>query len=198
MWKLGHKESWVLKNWCFWTVVLEKTLENPLDCKDIKLVNPKGNQPWIFIGRTDAEAVAPILWPPDVKNRLIEKDPDAEKDWGQEKKGVTEDEIVGWHHWLDRHEFEQTPGAGEGQGSLACCYPWGCKDSNMTEQLKNNNNRDYQKQKPVQIKVNKVDTTLVRLIKKTFQINKIQDFFKGGTHINVTTRGIQNNKVCCK
>ena len=101
-------------------MVLEKTLESPLDCKEIKPVNPKGNQPWIFIGRTDAEAEPPILWPKDVKNWLIGKDPDAGKDWRQEEKGTTEDEMVGWHHWLDGHEFEQSPGVGEGQGSLAC------------------------------------------------------------------------------
>ena len=124
MWALDHKESWVPKNWCFWTVVLEKTLESPLDCKEIQPVNPKGNQPWIFIKRTDVEAEAPILWPPDAKSWLIRKDPDAEKDWRQEKKGTTEDEMVGWHHWLDGHEFEQAPGNGEGQRRLACRSPW--------------------------------------------------------------------------
>ena len=102
MWELGHKESWALKNWCFWTVVLEKTLESTLDCKEIKSVSPKGNQSWIFIGRTDAEAQASILWPPDANSWLIGKDPDAGKDWKQEEKGTTEDEMVGWHHWLDR------------------------------------------------------------------------------------------------
>ena len=100
MWELDHKEGWVLKKWCFWIVVLEKTLESPLDCKEIQPVHPKGNQSWIFIGRTDAEAEAPILWPPDGKSWLIGKDPDAGKDWGQEEKGATEDEMVGWHHWL--------------------------------------------------------------------------------------------------
>ena len=108
----------------FWTVVLEKTLENPLDCKEIQPVYPKGNQSWIFIGRTDAEAETPILWPPDAKNWLIGKDPDAGKDWGQEK-GMTEDEMVGWCHQLDRYEFEQAPGVGDGQGSLACHSSWG-------------------------------------------------------------------------
>ena len=107
MWELDHKESWAPKNWCFWIVVLEKTLESPLDCKEIKSVNPKGIKPWIFIGRTDAEAEAPISWPPDVKNQLIRKDPDARKDWGQKEKGMKEDELVGWHHWLDGYEFEQ-------------------------------------------------------------------------------------------
>ena len=106
MWELDHEESWVPKNGCFLTVVLEKTLESPLDSKDIKPVNPKGNQSWIFIGRTDAEAEAPIVWPPDAKSWLIWKDPDAEKDWRQEEKGTTEDEMVGWHHRLNGHEFE--------------------------------------------------------------------------------------------
>ena len=104
--ELDYKESWAQKNWCFWTVVLDKTLESSLECKEIQPVNPKGNQSWIFIGRTDAEAETPILWPPDVKNGLIGKDPNGGKDWRQEKKGMTEDEIVGWHHWLDGHEFE--------------------------------------------------------------------------------------------
>ena len=106
MWELEYKESWVLKNWCFWTVVLEKTLESPLDCKEIKPVNPKGNQSWIFNGRTDAEAETPILWPPDEKSWLTGKDSDAGRDWGQEEKGTTKDEMVGWHHQLNRHEFE--------------------------------------------------------------------------------------------
>ena len=106
MWELDHKKGRVPKNWFFWTVVLENTLESPLDCKEIQAVNPKGNHPWIFIGRTDAEGEAPILWPPDMKNWLIGKDPDAGKDWGQEEKGTTEDEMVGWHHWLNGHEFE--------------------------------------------------------------------------------------------
>ena len=132
-WQLDYKEGWALENWCFWTVVLEKTLESPLDCKVIKPVNPKGNQPWVFIWRTDAEA--PILWPPDAKNWLIGKDPDAGKDWRREVKGTTEDEMVGWHHWLDGHEFEQAQGVGDGQGGLACCSPWGHKESDMTEQL---------------------------------------------------------------
>ena len=135
MWELDYKESWVTKNWWFWIVVLEKTLESPLDCKEIKLVNPKGNQSWIFIGRTDAEAETPILWPPDAKNWLIGKDLDAEKDWRQEEKGMTEVEMVGWHHWLNGHEFEQAPGVVDGQGSLPCCSPWGRKELDTTEQL---------------------------------------------------------------
>ena len=118
------KESWALKNWCFGTVVLEKTLESPLDCKEIQPVHLKGDQSWVFIGRTDAEAETPILWPSDVKNWLTGKDPDAGKDWGQEEKGTTEDEMVGCHHRLHGHEFEQTPEGGDGQGSLACCSPW--------------------------------------------------------------------------
>ena len=128
MWELDYKESWVPKNWRFWTVVLEKTLENPLDYKEIKPVNPKGNQPWIFIGRTDTEA--PIFRPPDAKSQLTGKDPHAGKDWGQ---GEKEDEMVGWHHWLNGHEFEQTLGDSEGKRSLAYCSPWGCKESDMND-----------------------------------------------------------------
>jgi len=135
MWELDHKESWALKNQCFWTVVLEKTLKSPLDCKEIQPVNPKRNQPWIFIGMTDANAKVPILWLPDMKNYLIRKDPNAEKDWRQEEKGTIEDEVVGWHQWLDRHEFYQVLGAGDGQGSLVYCNPYGHKESDMTEQL---------------------------------------------------------------
>ena len=135
MWELDYKESWAPKNWCFWTVVLEKTLERPLDCKEIQPVHPKGNQSWIFIGRTDTEAETSTLWPPDAKNWLVWKDPHAGKDWRLEEKGMTEDEMVGWHHQLDGHEFEQAPGVGDGQGSLACCSPWGRKESDTTEQL---------------------------------------------------------------
>ena len=115
MWELDYKESWVPKNWCFWTVVLKKTLENPLHCEEIKSVNPKGKQSWIFTGQTDAEAEAPVLWAPDAKSWLIGKDPDAGKDWRQVEKGTTEDEKVGWHHQLNGHEFEKTLGVGEGQ-----------------------------------------------------------------------------------
>ena len=122
-------------NWCFWTVILEKTLESPLDSKEMKPVIPKGNQAWIFIGRTDAEAEASVLWPPNVKNWLIWKDSDTGKDWRQEEKGMTEDEMVGWHHRLNGHEFEQAPGVGDGQGGLVCCSPWGLKESDTTEQL---------------------------------------------------------------
>ena len=132
IWELDHKESWELKNWCFWTVVLEKTLEGPLDFKEIKIVNPKRNQSWIFIGRTDAEA--PILWLPDVKNWFTGKDSVTGKDWMQEK-GTTEDEMVGWHHQLNGHEFNQVPGVGDGEGSLACCSPWDHKELDITEWL---------------------------------------------------------------
>jgi len=135
MWELDHKESWALKNWCFWTVVLEKTLESPLDCKEIQPVHPKGDQSWIFIGRTDIEAETPIIRPSDVKNWLIWKDLEAGKDWRWEEKGMTEDEMVGWHHWLDGHEFEQAPRVGDRQGSLVSCSPWGCKESDTTEWL---------------------------------------------------------------
>ena len=135
MWELDYKERWVPKNWCFWTVVLEKTLESPLDCKEIKVVNPEGNQLWIFIWRIVAEAEAPTLWPPDAKSCLTGEDLDVGKDWGQEEKGMTEDGMVGWHHWLNGHEFEQALGDSEGQGSLECYSPWGRKDSDVTERM---------------------------------------------------------------
>ena len=145
MWELDHKEGWALKNRCFWTVVLEKTLENPLDCKIIKPVNPNGNQPWTFIGMIDAKAEAAIFWPPDAKSWLTKKDPDAGKDWRLKEKGATEDETIGWHHQFSGHEFEQSPGVSEGQGSLTCWSflldpnHWDCKESDtnkwVTEQL---------------------------------------------------------------
>ena len=116
MWELDYKESWVQTNWCFWTVVLEKTLESPLDCKEIQPVRPKGDQSWVFTGRTDVDTEAPILWPPAAKSWLIWKDPDARRDWGQEEKGTTEDEMAGWHHWLVGRESQRTPGVGDGQG----------------------------------------------------------------------------------
>ena len=141
MWELHHKEGRAPKNLSFRTVVLEKTLESPLDCKEIKPVHPKGNQSWILIGRTDAEAGTPVLWLPDAKNWLTGKDPDAGKDWRQEEKGVTEDEMVIWHHWLAGHEFEQTPQVGDGQGGLACCSPWGFKQLDTTWWLNNNKTR---------------------------------------------------------
>ena len=145
MWELDYKESWAPKYWCFWTVVLEKTLESPLDCKEIQPVHPKGDQSWVLIGRTDAET--PVLSPPDVKNWLIWKDPDVGKDWKWEEKGTTEHQIGGLHHrlnehefeWthhqLNEHEFEWTLGVGDGQGGLACCSSWGRKDLATTERL---------------------------------------------------------------
>ena len=135
MWEVDYNKSWAPKNWCFRTVVLEKTLKSPLDSKEIKPVNPKGNQSWIFIGRTGAEVEIPIVWTPDEKNWLIGKDPDAGKDWRQEEKGMTEDDMVGWHHRLNGHEFEQAPAVGDRQGSLACWDLWGRKESDTTEQL---------------------------------------------------------------
>ena len=155
MWELDHKEGWMLKNWCFWTVVLEKTLESPLDCKKIKPVNLEGNQSWIFIRRTDAKAEAPTLWSPGVKIWLLRKDPDAGKDWGQEEKGMMEDEMVGWHHWLNGHEFEQAPGDGEGQWGLVCCSPWGHKESDMTEQLNNNKTNKDTETGPIHLPIHK-------------------------------------------
>ena len=132
MWELDYKESWAPKNWCFLTVVLDKTLESPLDCKEIQPVHPKGDQSWVFMGRTDAEAETPMLWPPDVKSWLIGKD---SKDWGWEEKEMTEDEMAGWQHQLDGHEFEQAPGVGDGQVSLAWCGSWGHKESDTPEPL---------------------------------------------------------------
>ena len=129
------EESWMPKNWCFWTVVLEKILESPLDCKDIQPVHSKGDQSWVFTGRIDVEAETPILWPPDGKSWLIWKDPDAGKDWGQEEKGMTEDEMVDWDPWLTGHGFGWNPGVGDGQGGLACCSLWGCKELDTTERL---------------------------------------------------------------
>ena len=135
MWELDCEESWVPKNLCFWTVVLEKTLESPLDCKEIQPVNSKGNQSWVFIRRSDAEAETPILWPPHVKSWLIGKDSDAGRDWGQREKGTTEDEMARWHHWVDGHGFEWTLRVGDGQRGLACYDSWGHKESDETERL---------------------------------------------------------------
>ena len=135
MWELDSEEGWALANWCFWTVVLEKTLQSPLDLQEIQPVHPKGDQSWVFIGRTDVEAETPILWPPHAKSWLIWKDLDAGKDWGQEEKGTTEDKMVGWHHRLDGHGFGWTPGVGDGQGGLVCCSSWSRKESDTTEQL---------------------------------------------------------------
>ena len=135
MWELDYKESWAPKNWCFWTVVLEKTLESPLNCKEIQPVHPKGDQCWVSIGGTDAEAETPVLWPPRAKSWLIGKDSDAGRDCRQEEKVTTEDEMAGWHHWLAGREFEWTPGVGDGQGGLVCCDSWGRKEWDTTEQL---------------------------------------------------------------
>ena len=135
MWELDCEEGWVPKNWCFWTVVLEKTLESPSDCKEILPVHSKGDQPWVFFGRNDAEAETPVLWPPHAKSWLTGKDSDAGKDWGQEKKGTTEDEMAGWHQWPNGCESEWTPGLGDGQGGLACCNSWDRKESDTTEWL---------------------------------------------------------------
>ena len=134
MWELDYKESWVPKNLCFWTVVLEKAFESPLDCKEIQLVHPK-DWSWVFAGRTDVEAETPIFWPPDVKSWLIWKDCDAGKDWGQEEKGMTKNEMDGWHHRLEGHGFGWTLGVSDGQGGLTCCSSWDCKELDTTEQL---------------------------------------------------------------
>ena len=156
-------ESWTIKLsaeelMLFWPVVLKKTLESLLDCKEIKPVNPKENQSWIFTGRTDAEAETPILWPPDVKNWLTGKDADAGKDWRREKKGTTEDEMVGWHYWLVGHEFEQASRVGDRQGSLACCSSWSCKESDMTEWL--NGTNSWYTCKNLQQNISKSDPTI--------------------------------------
>ena len=129
------EEGWALKNWCFWTVVLEKTFESPLDCKEIQQVHSAEDQLWDFFGRIDAKAETPVLWPPHAKSWLIGEDSDAQRDWGQEEKGTTEDEMAGWHHWLDGRESERTPGVGDGQGGLACCDSWGHKESDTTERV---------------------------------------------------------------
>ena len=135
MWELDCEESWAPKNWCVLTVVLEKTLESPLDCKEIRTVHSEGDQSWVFFGRNDAKAETPMLWPPHVNSWLIAKDSDAGRDWGQEEKGTTEDEMAGWHHQLDGHEFEWTPGVGDGQGGLVGCNSWGRKELDTTEGL---------------------------------------------------------------
>ena len=133
MWELDCEESWAPKNWCFWTVVLEKTLESSFDCKEIQPVHSEGDQPWDFFGRNDAKAETLVLWPPPAKSWLIGKDPDAGRDWGQEENGTTEDEMVEWHHWHNGHGFRWTLGVGDGQGGLAYFVSWGCKESDTTE-----------------------------------------------------------------
>ena len=155
MWELDCEESWAPKNWCFWTVVLKKTLESPLDCKGIQPVHSEGDQPWDFFGRNGAKAETAVLWPPHVKSWLIGKDSDAGRDWGQEEKGTTEDEMAGCHHWLDGCESEWTLGVGDGQGGLVCCDSWGRKESDTTERLnwtegvekENNSTKQTQKRK---------------------------------------------------
>ena len=174
------KEGWVLKNWCFWIVMPVKALESTLDCKEIKPINPKGNQPWIFIGKTDAEA--PILWPSDVKRWLIGKDPDAGKDWRQEEKGSTEDEMVGWHHWLNGHEFEQTPGDSEGQGSLVCCSPWVHKESDTTEQLSKNS---FEDRKPLDL--NSPDGGILKMLFLCSCIGKME-----GEQVEIRLKGLKS------
>ena len=134
MWELDCEESWAPKNWCLNCGVGEDSWDS-LDCKEIQPVHPKGDQSWVFFGRSDAKAETPVLWPPHAKSWLIGKDSDAGRDCGQEEKRMTEDEMAGWHHWLDGHESEWTPGVGDGQWGLACCSPWGRKDLDMTEQL---------------------------------------------------------------
>ena len=135
MWELHCEESWALKNWCFWTVLLEKTLASPLDCMEIQPVHPKRDQSCVFFGRADAKAEIPVLWPPHAKSWLIGKDSDAGREWGREEKGMIEGEMAGWHHRLHRREFEWTLGVGDGQGGLACCNSWGRKESDVTEWL---------------------------------------------------------------
>ena len=135
MWELDCEEGWAPKNWCFWTVMLEKTPESPLDCKEIQPVHSEGDQPWDFFGRNYAKAETSVLWPPHAKSWLIGKDSDAGRDWGQEEKGTIEDEMAGWHHWFNGRESEWTRGVGDGQGGLACCDLWGCKESDTTERL---------------------------------------------------------------
>ena len=169
MWELDYKESWALKNWCFWTVVLEKTLESSMDCKEIQPVHPEGDQSWVFIGRTEAEAETPLLWSPDANNWLIGKDSDSGKDWRQEEKGMTADETVGWYHWLNGHEFEQAPGVGDRQGSLACCSPWGHKESDTTEQL------NWLTSKTMKRKHSKTFLYFPTLWKQKMRILKIKD-----------------------
>ena len=135
MWELDCEESWALKNWCFWTVVLEKTLESPLDCKEVQPIHSEGDQPWDFFGRTDAKAETPVLWPPQATSWVTGKDFDVGRDWGQEEKGTIEDEMAGWHYWLDGRESEWTPRVGDGQGGLVCCNSWGRGGLDTTERL---------------------------------------------------------------
>ena len=161
MWKLDCEEGWAPKNWCFWTVVLEKNLEMLLDCKEIQPVQCVGDQPWDFFGRNHAIAKTPVLWPPHAKSWLIGKDFDAGRDWGQEEKGMTEEEMTGWHHWLDGHESEWTLGDGGGQGGLVCCDWWGHKQSDMTEQLNWTDGQEYLRRNEVAIVVKRVSNAVL-------------------------------------
>ena len=171
MWELDCEESWVPKNWCFWTVVLEKTFESPLDCKEIQPVHSKGDQSWVFFGRNDAKAETPILWPPHAKSWFIGKDSDAGRACGQEKKGTTEDEMAGWHHRLDGRKFECTPGVGDGQGGLVCCNSWGHKESDTTERLNRTelNWTESMFPHPKTLPSNHSDALRVRLIYKPWE-----------------------------
>ena len=173
--ELDCEESWVPKNWCFWTVVLEKTLESPLDCKEIQPVHSKGDQSWVFIGRTDFEAETPIFWPPHAKSWLIGKDPDAGRDWGQEEKGMTEDEMAGWVHQLNVHEFEWTLGVGDGHGGLVCCDSLGRKELDTTEWLNwlTDQRTERRRKKNYSPVAHRMKTTII----KVNQREKAEDYY---------------------
>ena len=180
MWELDCEEIWVLKNWCFWTVVLEKTLESPLDCKEIQPVHSEGDKPWDFFGGNDAEDETPVLWPPHAKSWLIGKDSDAGRDWEQEEKGTTENEMARWHHWLDGRESEWTLGVGDRQGGLVCCDSWGHKESDMTEWLNWTDSIEKvkkQKQNPNKQKADKMQNTKINCYR--YQRWLTQDWWKG-------------------
>ena len=193
MWELDCEEGWAPKNWCFSTVVLEKTLESPLDCKEIQPVHSE-DQPWDFLGRNDAEAETPVIWPPDTKSWLIWKDPNAGKGWWQEEKATTEDKMVGWHHRLNGREFEQTPGVGDGQGGLVCCSPWGQKESDTTESLnwttenKQKTNKSIANNSPSIIPCPPPSEASPHLVKVTVQQRRWENLYALWV-----TRGITNN-----
>ena len=174
MWELENEEGREPRNCCFWTVVLENTLESPLESKEIKPVNLKGNQPWILFGRTDAEAEAPILWPPDMNSWFTGKDPNAGKNWRQEEKGMTEDETTGWHHWFNGLELGQTLRVGEGQGCLACCSPWGHEESDTTWWLNNNSSASDKKTSSSEAKSHWFLSTLTELINKSLSRSSLE------------------------
>ena len=192
MWELDCEESWVPKNWCFWTVVL-KTLESPLDCKEIQPVHSKGDQSWVFFGRNDAKAETPVLWPPHVKSWLIGKDSNAGRDWGQEEKGTIEDEMAGWHHRLDGREFGWTLGVGHGQGGLACCDSWGHKESDTTERLNWTELKGEGIRSPVFITI-KIRSLLQATIKKKKRLQIEGDFSLKEKNSGVTS-GICEGKL---